>query len=251
MTPVVLLLALSPLFWLSLVEFASRAPKRTWGAGLSALMAIGFLAGALVQLQELLVQRPSPHVMLAVAAFALLTGHAYALRGATLVGIATGGYWLAGLAARLTGGHWEEGYDIPERVIAVGIVVFAVGASFAGQLPPRLAPLWRVTGLIAVLVTCLMLSFGLERAESGVGAGTWRGVTLVASLGAMLTGARGGWRDTVYAGAAALLVLAVALVGHWFGEDLPPRWFATLVGLVMLLVLLLTLRLRPARRREP
>jgi hypothetical protein len=250
MTPVVLLLALAPLFWLSVVEFASRAPKRTWGAGLGALMAIGFLAGALAQLQELLVQRPSPHVMLAVAAFALLVGHAYALRGATFTGIVTGGFWVAGLAARLGGERWEEAYDVPERVLLVGLGAFIVGIALARQMPARVGPMWRVTGLIVALVTLLMLSFGVERPVTGLGPGAWQAATLVVAVAAMAAGAQGGWRETVYAGAAALLVLAVTKVGEWFGGELPDRWFAGLVGLVMLLVLLVTLRLRQGAGRE-
>jgi uncharacterized membrane protein len=247
----VALLAAAPLIMLWATDRAERQPGARPLAELFALVALGAFVLQLTALGSIFALRDSPHAFLAWAALGLALGHGSGFRGPGLAGVAFLAWWLVTMLAEATGGTWRDPLRVAEHAVVAGFALFAVG--LLSRLGPRETPaLYRLVGLVVAFLSMLLLStsgdlsgLGLTRRTTEI---LFQLLTLAASVAVMALGVRRGWRETLFTGTGAFLVLAVIKSVDWFWDWLPRYLYFLLLGLVAVLVVLVLRRWRLAGR---
>jgi hypothetical protein len=246
----VAVLAAAPLALLALAEAAMRRRGAEALAGLFAVTATGAFILTLVALQPILALPGTPHAFLAWGVFGLAVGHGYGFRLPALAGIGLLGWWLLGMLASATGGTWRYPLDVPERIVATGVALFAVGA-LVPLARRELPPLLRVTGLAGAFLPMLVLSASGRENGLGLPARTaeigYQLATLAASAAVILLGVRRGWRECVAGGATAFILLALVKSVDWLWDWIPRWLYFLLLGLAALCVVLVLRRVRLGR----
>ncbi|HEX5631726.1 MAG TPA: DUF2157 domain-containing protein [Gemmatimonadales bacterium] len=246
----VLLLAAAPLLLLALAEAAMRRRGAEALAGLFALVATGAFVLTLAALQPILSLPGTPHAFLAWGLFGLAVGFGYGFRLPTVVGLSHLAWWLLCMLAVATGGTWRAPLDVPERVIATGVAVFAAGLALRAG-PRELPPMFRLVGLAGVFLPMLVLS--VAGRESGLGLAPrqveigYQLLTLATSAGAIWLGVTRGWRECTVMGALAFIVLALIKSVDWLWDWIPRYLYFLLLGMLALLVVMVLRRLRLGR----
>jgi uncharacterized membrane protein len=241
-TPLVLLLAVD--------VAARREPTRYVASVLSIIAAAGFALNVSV-LGDIFNMTPSPHILVAWAAFALAVAYAYGLRLLLAGGLAAAmGYGLA-ITAHAMGLDWTILLERPEPLLPLGAVAFAVSFWHPLIRPEGFARVWRLMGAAALLLPLLFLATGTETfSYQPLPLPVLHVVYDVLGFGlpiaAIWLGIRRRWSEVVNAASLFLVLFVYAKCFDWWWTLLP-RWlfFLLLGGLAMAgLALLSRIRLR-------
>lgn len=245
----VAVLVAAPLLALAGVEVASRRERTGYVAAVVALVAFCCFVLDLSMLGQIFAIAPTQHALLAWGAFAFLLAYGHDLRLLQIAGVLCLFAWLSATAGSWRGLYWISVGEQPEHLLPAGGVIFALGL-LRDRRHPSFAGAYRLFGLLAVLLTVLvlghwgqasMLPLSPQNAEY-----LYQVAGFVLSGASIWAGLRFGWPGVVNLGATAFAVFLFTKFHDWWWEWLPKYLFFLVVGLAALLGLLVLKRLRAA-----
>lgn len=249
----VVILVSMPLLLLPAIEFAARREKTLYYAGLLMLVAIAAFITNLSALGSIFNVQPSAGALLIWGAFSLTLAYQYGLRLPLAAGLVlTGGFVAANLAS-WCGVYWQDFLEVPETVIAVGLLVVAAPLMVRARARDEFPAVYRLVGLLAVFVALLSLSvvgdlsflpFSNKKIESA-----YQAAGLLAGGLAIWVGIRAAQRETVNIGAVAFTVFLLVRLHDWWWNWMPKYLFFLIIGLISLTLLALFRKIR-ARKFE-
>lgn len=241
-TPILLLLA---------VDLAARRePTRYVASVLSVIAAAGFALDLGVA-EAIFNMVPSPNILLAWAAFALAVAYGYRLRFLLACGLAAAMAYVAAFTASAMGLDWSILLGRPEPLLPLGAC--AVAASFWRPVtrPDGFARVWRLTGLVALLLPLLFLAtqtdaFSYRPLPLSVLHAVYDILGFGLPVAAVWFGLRRRWPDVVNGASLFFVLFVYVKCFDWWWNVLPGYLFFLLLGGLAMgaLVLLARIRLR-------
>lgn len=240
----------APVVPLMLAELAARRERSLYVASLFGAVAVAGFGANLAVLHHVLNLPDSPHPALALGGLALLLAYRYDILVLLLAGLAATGWWVAASLYSLLGGWFADFWALPETLVVPALVVLLLPTVVHHRLHPRFSEAYRalaivVLGSVAALIglngEVSLLPFGRRGAEMAY---TLGGLTL--GIGAMMSGVRRGWPQSVRAGAAITLLIMLVKAVDWWWELMPAWLFFLLLGSLALASIMGLKRLRAA-----
>jgi hypothetical protein len=246
----VAILVAAPLAGLAGTDFAARRERSGYFASLLALVTLACFVLDLTALGSIFNLLPSPNAFLAWGAFGLVLAYAYGLRLPLAGGVAALAVWSAGVIAASTGLFWTAMTNRPETFLPAGFLLFALPFALAHRRRADFPPVYRIAGLVAILLPVLILAN--EGGESFLSLGK-RGVEIGYQIagfllagGAVVLGIRRRLADTVYTASAFFAAFLFTKYVDWWWDWMPHYLFFLVVGLSAVAILWLLHRLRAA-----
>ena len=215
---------------------------------LAAMVAFACLVLNTVMLGQIFNITPTDNALLAWAAYALLLAYACDARLLLAAGLIS---LLAFVAARVgtwSGVYWLSMGEIPEHFLPAGRLIFAVPLLVQQQGFSGFAPIYRVFGLLALLLPILVLAnWGAASYlpwSAGVVEGFYQTLGFIAAGLAIWLGTRRDWPDVVNTGLTFFVIFLYTKLFDWWWEILPKYLFFLLLSLVAVLTLVILRRLR-------
>lgn len=193
---------------------------------------------------------PSDTALLVWAVYAFLLAYACDSRLLLAAGIACLMGWIAARAGAWRGVYWIDLGERPENFFPAAIALLCVPAFVAAARRPGFAPVYRVLGLIALLLPVLVLSFWgrlsyIDAPASAIESGyQFAGFALAAAT--VWLGARRDWSDVFHTGVTFFVLFLYTKFFTWWWDVLPKWLFFLIVGASALAVLFVLRRLRRA-----
>ena len=232
-----------------LTDFAARRERTLYFASLAAMVAFACFVLNLNMLGSIFNLLPSPHAFLAWGAFALILAYAHRLRLLLTAGLVCAGVWAAANFASLAGIYWTELGSRAENVVAAGLLILA--APLARRQSPEFAWVYRILGLLAVLLAVLAMAFmgelsylpftskSVERFYQLLGLGV--------SAAAIWMGIRHSIAAWVNTGATFFVIFLYIRLHVALWDVLPNYLFFLLIGLMAVGLLVAFQRIRKVR----
>lgn len=247
----VAILAAGPVGAVLLTDFAARRERTLYFASLAAMVAFACFVLDLNMLGSIFNLMPSPHAFLAWGAFALILAYAYRLRLLLAAGLVCMGVWAAANFASLAGVYWTEFGSRAENAIAAGLLILAVPLVRARQQDPEFAWVYRIIGLLAVMLAVLTMAFEgtlsyLPFASKSVER-FYQIVGLAASAAAIWLGVRHNIVVWVNTGATFFVIFLYIRLHVALWDLLPKYLFFLLIGLIAVGLLVAFQRIRKVR----
>lgn len=215
---------------------------------LAAMVAFACLVLNTVMLGQIFNITPTDNALLAWAAFALLLAYACDARLLLASGLIC---LLAFVAARVgtwSGVYWLSMGEFPEHFFPAGLLIFAVPLLAPLQGFSGFAPIYRVFGLLALLLPILVLANWGEASylpwRIGVIEGAYQTLGFLGAALAIWLGTRRDWPEVVNTGLTFFVVFLYTKLFDWWWEILPKYLFFLLLSLVAVLILVVLRRLR-------
>ncbi len=251
-----LLIAL-PLLFLGAAECLSRRNVDRYYTTLLALAAgVSFVMG-LGASGAILNTMPSPHALLAWAAFALLLAYAYDLRLLLGAGVLLICGYAAALAVDVSGGFWANWFDRAGFLIPPALLGYALPSLRRHRDPHDFDFVYRFCGAVAVFIGLLVFSQQGDpccsrlpvRARETI----FQLLGLIAAAGVVAHGLRLGRGGLVNLGAAGFVVFLFLRLHAWWWDWMPKYLFFFVIGLIAvgLLLLFRRMRLRLTEKASP
>jgi predicted membrane protein DUF2157 len=249
----VAILVAAPLLALIVTEVAARRERTLYVASLSALVAFACFILNLQVLGLIFNLRPTPNALLAFSAFAFLLAYAYGLRVLLLGGIGCLLGWVAATAVSLGGASWFSFGQRPENFILAGLALLGIPLVFRHAERDGFPAIYRVTGLLAILVPIFILSnFGegsyLPWARETV-EGVHQAAGFAVSAAAIGIGIRRRWTGMVNAGGVFFVIFLFAKFVDWWWDWMPKYLFFLVLGLAAIAILAALKKLRALNAR--
>lgn len=215
---------------------------------LAAMVAFACLVLNTVMLGQIFNITPTDNALLAWAAYALLLAYACDARLLLAAGLIS---LLAFVAARVgtwSGVYWLSMGEFPEHFLPAGLLIFAVPLLASQRGFSGFAAIYRVFGLLALLLPMLVLANWGEASYLPWNAALIEGFyQTLGFLGAGLAiwlGTRRDWPEVVNTGLTFFVVFLYTKLFDWWWEILPKYLFFLLLSLVAVLILVILRRLR-------
>lgn len=243
-----LILTASPLALLAATGFAARRGVARYYLSLLAMAAgVGF-ALELNGLGSTLNQIPSPHMLLAWAALALLVAYACGIRlllGAGLVVLCA---YTAALWTNRAGGYWVTFVERADYLIPSAAALYAVPWLKAHREPSDFDFVYRFCGGALLLLSLMILSKTGDPCCSVVPGRALEPVCQIAglglSVGVVFHGLRLGRGGLVNLGAVGFVVFLFVRLHAWWWHWMPKYLFFFILGAIAFLLLLVFRRMR-------
>jgi uncharacterized membrane protein len=245
----VAVLAATPLVLLLAVDVAARRePTRYVASVLSIIAAAGFALdlGATGAIFNMV---PSPHILIAWAAFALAVAYAYGLRLLLAGGLAAAMGYAVALTAQAMGLGWTVLLGRPEPLLPLGALAF--GLSFWRPLIRRegFDRVWRLMGAAALLLPLLFLAngtadFSYQPLPLSVLRAVYDVLGFALPTVAVWFGIRHRWTEVVNAASGFFVLFVYAKCFDWWWDVLPGYLFFLLLGGLAMGALALMSRIR-------
>jgi hypothetical protein len=245
----VAVLAATPIALLLAVDVAARREPTRYVASVLSIIAAAAFALNLGVMGDIFGMVPSPHVLLAWAAFALAVAYAYGLRLLLAAGLAAAmGYGVA-LTARAMGLDWAILLQRPEPLLLLGAAAFALSFWRPLMRPEGFAQIWRLMGIATLLLPLLLLATGTEAfSYQPLPLSVLHAVYDILGFGlpilAAWFGIRRRWPEVVNAASGFLVLFVYAKCFDWWWDVLPGYLFFLLLGSLAMAGLWLLSRLR-------
>lgn len=241
-----------PLGAVLLTDFAARRERTLYFASLAAMVAFACFVLDLTVLGSIFNLTPTPHALLAWAAFALILAYAYRLRLLLAAGLVCGAAWLAALFATLCGIYWTQLMGRGENVLAAGLIVLAVPEFLEHRRISELPWVYRLIGLPTVFLAIFMMAVSGESSylpfEPKSVERCYQLVGLAVAAAAIWVGIRCRMSGIVKLGASFFAVFLYVRLYVALWDLLPNYLFFLLIGLIAVGLLAAFQRIR--RRRE-
>jgi len=248
----VVVLVAAPLLAVVGMEWCSRREKTLYFTGLLGILAIATFILNLSMLGTIFNLAPSQNAFLLWGVFALLLAYAYGLRVLLTIGAVCLMLFLTptwGVWSRV---YWENLFERPENDIATGLVAFAVPFLFPHRRHDNFPEIYRLLGLVTVLVAVLVLSnvgaISYLPLSAGVVEVLYEVAGFVLAGLAIWIGIRMRWREVMVLGTAFFVVFLFWRLFDWWWDVLPRYLFFLVVGLVAVGLLFLLRRIRGSFR---
>ncbi len=243
----VAILIAAPIVALAGVEFAARREKTLYFASLLSLVALTAFVLDLTMLGQIFTITPSQNAFLAWGAFSLVLAYTYRLRLILVAGLVSLLGYLTATMGTWSGIYWLSFGERPENFLAAGLLIFAA-AFMPLHRKSGFAPVYRMFGLLTVLIAVLVLShWGMgsylmipgKRVEYLYQAAGFALSGLVIWLGI-----REHWPGITNLGSTFFVIFLYTKFYDWWWEWMPKYLFFLLLGLIALLILFILRRLR-------
>lgn len=221
-------------------------------AKLAAMVAFACFVLNLVMLGQIFNITPTDRALLPWAVLAFLLAYACDLRLLLAAGICCVIAWVAARVGEWGGIYWLHAGERPENFFPVALLLFVFPLLVDHRRMTDFAPIYRVFGLLCLLLPMLVLShwgWGSYLADyEGLSARAIEHGYEVAGFGAsalaIWLGARRQWSDTVNTGVTFFVIFLYTKFFDWWWQTLPKWLFFLVLGLVAILILLVLKRLR-------
>ncbi len=219
-------------------------------AALVGLVCFALNIGLLGQVFNL---HPSQNVFLLWAAYALLLAYACDIRLLLGAGILCFTAWLSAQTGTWGGAYWLGFGERPENFLPAALLLFFLPQWLQHRRHPDFAPMYRVFGLLCLLLPVLVLSnagfisylpFAPDVIEGG-----YQLAGFLLSAAAIWLGIRRHWNDTFNTGNVFFVIFLYTKFFDWWWNSLPKYLFFFLLGSMAVGLLLVFKRLR-ARAAE-
>jgi len=248
------------LFGASLIGFVATMLIRQRDATgyftkLAALVAFACFVLNIAMFGQIFNITPSDKALLPWAAYALLLAYACDLRLLLAAGILCIMAFTAARMGTWGGLYWLDFGERPENFLPVSLAIFAVPQVIRHTRHGDFAPIYRIFGLLALLLPVLVLSHWgrisyLPWAPSTI-EGFYQVAGFALSAGAMWLGLRQGWNETVNGGLTFFVIFLYTKFFDWWWNVMPKYLFFLVLGLAAVLILVVIKRLRQGRHAGP
>lgn len=243
----VAILVAAPIAALAGVEFAARREKTLYFASLISLVALTAFVLDLTMLGQIFTITPTQNAFLAWGAFSLTLAYTYRLRLILVAGLISLLGYLTATMGTWSGIYWLSFGERPENFLAAGFLIFAA-AFIPFHRKNEFAPVYRMFGLLVVLIAVLVLShwgmgsYLLIPAKQVEYLYQTAGFTLSGLF--IWLGIREHWPGITNLGSVFFVIFLYTKFYDWWWEWMPKYLFFLLLGLIALLILFLLKRLR-------
>lgn len=191
---------------------------------------------------------PSDKALVPWAALALLLAYTCDLRLLLTAGILCIIAFTAARTGTFSGLYWIHFGERPENFLPVSFILFMIPQWVAHRRREDFSPLYRVFGLMSLLLPVLILSnwgAGSYLAwETSSVEHFYQACGFLLSAGAIYLGVRRHWPDTVNTGVTFFVIFLYTKLFDWWWDSVPKYLFFLIVGLTAILFLLVLKRLR-------
>jgi uncharacterized membrane protein len=243
----VAILVAAPIAALAGVEFAARREKTLYFASLVSLVAFTAFVLDLTMLGQIFTITPTQNAFLAWGALSLALAYTYRLRLVLVAGLISMLGYLTATMGAWSGIYWLSFGERPENFLAAGILIFAA-AFIPLHRKYEFAPLYRMFGLLVVMIAVLVLShWGMGSYLMIQGKHVeylYQAAGFTLSGLVIWLGIRAHWPGITNLGCVFFVIFLYTKFYDWWWEWMPKYLFFLLLGLIALLILFLLKRLR-------
>src|SRR5262245_39517897 len=243
----------APLLACLMIEVVARMERTMYFAGLAALVAMSCAVLNLSVLGDIFNIVPSHKAFLAWAIFAFALAYGYGLRLLLVGGILALMGYLSAETGTWGGCYWLGFGERPENFLPAGLAIFALPAILKHRRHADFPPLYRIFGLLGILLPVLVLSNW-----GGVSYLLWpdaRVEAIYQTVGfalagfAIWAGIAKGWREVTNLGCTFFVIQLYTKFYDWWWDWMPKYLFFLLLGVVAVVLLLLLMKLRGRARQ--
>jgi len=220
---------------------------------LAALLAFVCFVLNIVMLGQIFNIMPSDKALIPWAAFAFLLAYSCDLRLLLGAGILCVIAYVSARTGTWSGMYWLDFGERPENFFPAALLLFFLPSLIHRQRFSEFAPIYRVFGLLTLLLPVLVLSnWGASSyldLDNRVIEGGYQVFGFALSACAIWLGTRRGWPEVINTGIIFFVIFLYTKLYDWCWEIMPKYLFFLVVGLVAVLILLLLKRLRTASTR--
>ncbi|MDK9703571.1 MAG: DUF2157 domain-containing protein [Sulfuritalea sp.] len=218
---------------------------------LAALVAFACFVLNLSMLGQIFNITPTDRALIPWGALAFLLAYACDLRLLLAAGICCVIAFVGSRVGEWSGIYWLHSGERPENFFPVAALLFAIPALVAHRRLSGFASIYRIFGLLCLLVPMLVLGHwgygsylaGYELEQRTIER-SYELAGFVASALAIWAGARRQWPDTVNTGITFFVIFLYTKFFDWWWDVMPKYLFFLVLGLVAILILLVLKRLR-------
>jgi uncharacterized membrane protein len=196
---------------------------------------------------------PSDKALIPWAMFAFLLAYSCDLRLLLAAGILCVIAYISARTGTWGGMYWLHFGERPENFFPAALLFFVLPSFLHRQRSQAFddfAPIYRVFGLLTLLLPVLVLSHWGDGSYLDFDAnfieGAYQVFGFVVSACAIWLGARRGWPDVINTGITFFVIFLYTKLYDWCWELMPKYLFFLVVGLVAVLILFVLKRLRTA-----
>jgi uncharacterized membrane protein len=215
---------------------------------LAAMVAFACFVLDIAMLGQIFDITPSDKALLPWGAYALLLAYACDLRLLQAAGVLCLGAFVAARMGTWSGMYWIHFGERPENFFPAAIATFAVPLFIDHRRFYGFDAIYRVLGLIGLLLPVLVLSnFGeisYLDIDHKVIEGAYQVLGFAVSAAAAWLGTKRDWPDTVNTGVVFFVIFLYTKFYDWWWEIMPKYLFFLVVGLSAVLLLVVFKRLR-------
>jgi uncharacterized membrane protein len=195
---------------------------------------------------------PSDHAFVAWAALALLLAYTFDLRLLLAAGILCIISFVSTRLASWSGMHWIDFAERPENFFPAGILMLLLPVAFSHERFTGFASIYRVTGLLTLLLPILVLSSWGSASYLPFSDGVVEFLYQVLGFGlcaaAVWWGVRGEHPEAVNTGTMFFVIFLWARFFDWWWQIMPRFVFFLIIALTAILFILVMKRLRAGVR---
>lgn len=215
---------------------------------LAAMVAFACFVLNLTMLGQIFNITPTDKALLPWAALAFLLAYACDLRLLLVAGICCITAYCAARVGEWGGMYWLHAGEWPENFFPVAILLFAVPALVPQRRFTGFAPIYRIFGLLCLLLPMLILGhwgqgsyleWEVKTIEHG-----YQGAGFIVSALVIWLGVRKQWNEVVNTGITFFVIFLYTKFFDWWWQALPKWLFFFVIGLSAILILLVLKRLR-------
>jgi uncharacterized membrane protein len=191
---------------------------------------------------------PSDKALLVWGAMAFLLAYACDQRLMLAVGLLCVLGFVSARVGEWGGLYWLDLGQRPENFLPAAVLIFCAPLLANQRRFNGFAATYRLIGVLAALLSLLVLSFWGQGSYLGWDASTiehcYQVLGFLASAAAIWLGAKWHWRETSNTGVVFFIVFLFTKFYDWWWKSMPKYLFFLVVGLAALLTLLVLRRLR-------
>ncbi|HZX30643.1 MAG TPA: DUF2157 domain-containing protein [Rhodocyclaceae bacterium] len=236
---------------LGLTVFIQGRDASGYFTKLAALVAFACFVLDLVMLGQIFNITPTDKALLPWAALAFLLAYTCDLRLLLAAGICCVIAYVSARVGEWGGLYWLDAGRRPENYFPVAVLLFATPLMVSHRRFAGFEVIYRVFGLLCLLVPMLILGHWGNGSyldmPAGVIEGGYQVAGFVASALAIWLGVRRSWNDTVNTGITFFVIFLYTKIYDWWWEIMPKWLFFLVVALSAILILVVLKRLRGGR----
>jgi len=242
------LLCAAPCLALVATAVVARRERGAYFTAMAALVAFACFVLDVTALGQIFNVTPADTAFLVWGGFAFILAYAYGLRLLLAAAILSVGGYLSAQVGEWSGCYWLSLGERPESFIPAGVVAFLLPSLIYHRGYEDFPPLYRIFGLLGVLLPVLVLGhWGVAsylRVAPATIEAAYQTAGFVLSAGAVAIGIRWRWKEAVNVGTTFFVIFLYTKFFDWWWEWMPKYLFFLVVGLTALLALLILKRLR-------
>jgi uncharacterized membrane protein len=246
----VMLLVLAPLLTCAATMAIAWKDRSGYFAKLAGLVSVACFVLNITMLGQIFNIAPSDRAFLVWGGFAILLAYACEVRLLQAAGILCLICFLSARMGTWSGMYWVYFGERPENFFPAALLLFATPWAIDHRRFSGFAPVYRVFGLLTLLLPGLVLSnFGvisyLDLDRTTV-EHLYQTAGFALSAAVIWLGIRRGWADVVNTGNVFFVIFLYTKFYDWWWDVIPKYLFFLIIGLTALLFLVVLRRLRLA-----